>query len=116
MASKKKDFTEQEMTKYAASIGGIDTNDTADTNDTETTVYTPKASRGGRKGYYNGETKKEYRFTCRMPGEYGAFLQEWAWLNRSTITEMLQELVKKAMDEHPEVFESMDALNKKQGE
>lgn len=102
MAKKNTDFTAADKNKYSGIIGGIDT---SDTKNTETT-----------KRPYNrldprDEAPKEYRFTARMPGEYGRFLNELAYQRRSTITAELQRLVKEEMDKHPEILASLDELN-----
>lgn len=103
----KKDFTAADKAKYSA-IGAANTQDTANTSNTETTTTT--------KRQYNrldprNEAPKEYRFTARMPGEYGRFLNELAYQRRSTITAELQRLVKEEMDRHPEILASLDELN-----
>ena len=106
MATKKKDFTAADRNKYSGIIGGIDTENTSDTETTTTT--TPR--------HYNRldpreEAPKEYRFTARMPGEYGRFLNELAYQRRSTITAELQRLVAEEMERHPEILASLDELN-----
>lgn len=108
----KKDFTAADRDKYSGIIGGIDTTDTSDTTSTETTI---KTSNAGRRTYTRLDPRKappkEYRFTARMPGEYGRFLNELAYQRRSTITAELQRLVKEEMDRHPEILASLDELN-----
>ena len=108
----KRDFTVEDRNKYSGIIGGIDTIDTSDTESTETTIKTSKA---GRRTYTRLDPRKappeEYRFTARMPGEYGRFLSELAYQRRSTITAELQRLVKEEMDKHPEILASLDELN-----
>lgn len=107
MAKAKKDFTAADKSKYSGIIGGIDTTDTSDTTNTETTTNTRQYNRlDPRK-----EAPKEYRFTARMPGEYGRFLNELAYQRRSTITAELQRLVAEEMERHPEIMASLDELN-----
>jgi len=107
MAKAKKDFTAADKSKYSGIIGGIDTTDTTNTENTETTTNTRQYNRlDPRK-----EAPKEYRFTARMPGEYGRFLNELAYQRRSTITAELQRLVAEEMERHPEIMASLDELN-----
>ena len=107
MAKAKKDFTAADKSKYSGIIGGIDTTNTSDTTNTETTTNTRQYNRlDPRK-----EAPKEYRFTARMPGEYGRFLNELAYQRRSTITAELQRLVAEEMERHPEIMASLDELN-----
>lgn len=107
MAKAKKDFTAADKSKYSGIIGGIDTTNTSDTENTETTTNTRQYNRlDPRK-----EAPKEYRFTARMPGEYGRFLNELAYQRRSTITAELQRLVAEEMKRHPEILASLDELN-----
>ena len=105
----KKDFTAADKAKYNA-IGAANTADTMNTTDisnTETTTSTRHYNRlDPRK-----EAPKEYRFTARMPGEYGRFLNELAYQRRSTITAELQRLVAEEMERHPEILASLDELN-----
>jgi hypothetical protein len=106
----KKDFTQADRNKYSGIIGGIDTTDTTSTINTENTTTTTE------RRHYNrldprDEAPKEYRFTARMPGEYGRFLNELAYQRRSTITAELQRLVKEEMEKHPEILASLDELN-----
>ena len=102
----KKDFTAADKAKYSA-IGAASTEDTTNTKNTETTTNTRQYNRlDPRK-----EAPKEYRFTARMPGEYGRFLNELAYQRRSTITAELQRLVAEEMEKHPEILASLDELN-----
>lgn len=107
MAKAKKDFTAADKSKYSGIIGGIDTTNTSDTTNTETTTNTRHYTRLDPRN----EAPKEYRFTARMPGEYGRFLNELAYQRRSTITAELQRLVKEEMERHPEILASLDELN-----
>ena len=110
----KKDFTAADKAKYSA-IVAASTQDTTDTTNTETTTNTKKASNYGRRTYNRldprNEAPAEYRFTARMPGEYGRFLNELAYQRRSTITAELQRLVAEEMERHPEILASLDELN-----
>lgn len=104
--AKKKDFTAADKSKYSA-IGAASTTDTTDTKNTETTTNTRQYNRlDPRK-----EAPAEYRFTARMPGEYGRFLNELAYQRRSTITAELQRLVAEEMERRPEIMASLDELN-----
>ena len=103
--AKKKDFTAADKSKYSGIIGGIDAENTTDTTNTKTT--TRKYNRLDPRE----EAPEEYRFTARMPGEYGRFLNELAYQRRSTITAELQRLVKEEMEKHPEILASLDELN-----
>ena len=111
MTKAKTDFTAADKAKYSA-IGAASTTDTTNTEDTKTTT---KKNNGGRRTYTRldprDEAPAEYRFTARMPGEYGRFLNELAYQRRSTITAELQRLVKEEMDKHPEILASLDELN-----
>lgn len=98
MSKTKKDFTTADRSRYSGIIGGIDTENTKGTR--------PYTRLDPRK-----TPPKEYRFTARMPGEYGRFLNELAYQRRSTITAELQRLVKEEMDRHPEILASLDELN-----
>ncbi len=100
MAKAKKDFTAADKNKYSA-IGAASTTNT--TNTTNTRHYNRLDPRN--------EPPKEYRFTARMPGEYGRFLNELAYQRRSTITAELQRLVAEEMERHPEILASLDELN-----
>lgn len=96
--------------RYSA-IGAASTEDTTNTEDTKTTTK----KNAGRRTYTRLDPREEppaeYRFTARMPGEYGRFLNELAYQRRSTITAELQRLVKNEMDAHPEILASLDELN-----
>lgn len=109
----KKDFTAADKAKYSA-IAAASTESTTDTIDIETTI-SAKKGKGGRRAYTRldprDEAPAEYRFTARMPGEYGRFLNELAYQRRSTITAEIARLVKQEMDLHPEILASLDELN-----
>ena len=106
MAKANTDFTAKDKEKYSP-IGAASTQDTSGTKNTENTTNTRKYNRLDPRD----EAPKEYRFTARMPGEYGRFLNELAYQRRSTITAELQRLVKEEMDKHPEILASLDELN-----
>lgn len=107
MANKKKDFTKADRNLYEGIIGAESTTTTSDTTDTKNTDNTRHYNRlDPRK-----EAPKEYRFTARMPGEYGRFLNELAYQQRTTITAELQRLVREEMERHPEILASLDELN-----
>lgn len=106
MAKAKTDFTAKDKAKYNP-VGAASTQDTTNTKNTETTTNTRQYNRLDPRN----EAPKEYRFTARMPGEYGRFLNELAYQRRSTITAELQRLVKEEMDKHPEILASLDELN-----
>lgn len=74
---------------------------------------------GKKKRTYNrlDPTKpapKEYRFTARMPGEFGVYLNEKAYQERTTVTAIIQQLIKADMEAHPEIMEGLDELNAQQ--
>ena len=121
MATKKKDFTAADRDKYSGIIGAVDTANTKKTGNTKNTKKTTKTSTAINTTkitrQYNrldprDEPPEEYRFTVRMPGEYGRFMNELAYQRRSTITAEFQKLVAREMEEHPEILESLDELNK----
>lgn len=57
------------------------------------------------------EAPAEYRYTARMPGELGRFINELAYQRRSTITAEITRLVREEMERHPEILASLDELN-----
>ena len=71
----KKDFTAADRNKYSGIIGAVNTSNIADTTDTTDTKKTRQYNRLDPRN----EAPKEYRFTARMPGEYGRFLNELAY-------------------------------------
>ena len=105
--AKKKDFTQADRNKYSGIIGAASTENTSDTKNTGNTKTTRQYNRLDPRE----EAPEEYRFTARMPGEYGRFLNELAYQRRSTITAEVQRLVKEEMDKHPEILASLDELN-----
>ena len=102
MAKKNTDFTAADKTKYSP-IGAANTENTENTTTTTKREYHRLDPRQ--------EAPKEYRFTARMPGEYGRFLNELAYQRRSTITAELQRLVAEEMERRPEIMASLDELN-----
>lgn len=104
----KKDFTKADRNKYSGIIGAASTEDTTNTEKTENTENT---KRHYKRLDPREEAPKEYRFTARMPGDYGRFLNELAYQRRSTITAELQRLVGEEMKRHPEIMDSLDELN-----
>ena len=102
--AKKKDFTAADKSKYSGIIGAAATEDT---KNTKTTTNIRQYNRLDPRD----EAPKEYRFTARMPGEYGRFLNELAYQRRSTITAELQRLVAEEMERRPEIMASLDELN-----
>ena len=107
---KKQDFTAADKNKYAGIISSIDTVDIKDTTDTKDT-NAAKGTRPYTRLDPRNEPPAEYRFTARMPGEYGRFLNELAYQRRSTITAELQRLVREEMERRPEILASLDELN-----
>lgn len=126
MATKKKDFTAADRDKYAGIIGAVDAEKTTDTKSTTKTKKTTnaknavnttnttrtKTTRAYKRLDPREEAPEEYRFTVRMPGDYGRFMNELAYQRRSTITAEFQRLVAEEIEKHPEILESLDELNK----
>lgn len=104
MASKKQDFTAADRNRYSGAIGAIDEAQAATNKAKGTRKYTRLDPRE--------EAPEEYRFTVRMPGEYGRFMNELAYQRRSTITAEFQRLVAEEMERRPEIMDSLDELNK----
>lgn len=117
MATKKKDFTTADRDKYSV-IGAKDaknttsTKNTRNTTKTKTAINTTKITRQYNRLDPRDEPPEEYRFTVRMPGDYGRFMNELAYQRRSTITAEFQRLVAEEIEKHPEILESLDELNK----
>ena len=107
MATKKKDFTAADRNRYSGIIGAAEnTENTTNTTNTENTETRHYNRLDPRK-----EAPAEYRFTVRMPGEYGRFMNELAYQRRSTITAEFQRLVAEEMKKRPEILASLDELN-----
>lgn len=109
--AKKIDFTAADRNRYSGIIGGIDTENTSDTTNTNDTTNTENTKRKYNRLDPRNPAPEEYRFTARMPGEYGRFLNELAYQRRSTITAELKRLVGEEMQRHPEILASLDELN-----
>lgn len=74
------------------------------------------AANKGKRPYTRADPAnppEEYRFTVRMPAEYGTFMSELAYRERSTITAEFQRLVKEEIERRPDILEYIDELNKK---
>ena len=136
MATKKKDFTAADSSRYAGAIGALDTKATTKTSATKKTTNTKATktttktanttntkltkqelnAKKGKRPYTRldprEEAPEEYRFTVRMPGEYGKFMNELAYQDRSTITAEFERLVAEEMERRPDVIKSLDELNK----
>jgi len=121
MATKKKDFTAADRDRYAGAIGALDVSSTTKTTATKNTTNTKltKTTTNAKKGTRpytrldpRDEAPEEYRFTVRMPGEYGRFMNELAYQRRSTITAEFARLVAEEMERRPEIIASLDELNK----
>lgn len=52
------------------------------------------------------------RFTARFTHDEWAYLQEKHWQTRTSITDIIRDLVKKDMEDHPEIVKDIDELNK----
>jgi len=107
MARQKKDYTQADRNLYSGIIQAANEDTTSTTNTSNTEKTTRKYTRLDPRE----EAPAEYRFTARMPGEYGRFLNELAYQRRSTITAELQRLVKEEMERRPEILASLDELN-----
>lgn len=53
------------------------------------------------------------RFTARFNKEEWAYLTEYHWQKRVTITDIIRRLVQEDMKKHPEIMETVDELNAK---
>ena len=56
---------------------------------------------------------EEYHFTLKLPGEYGRYLSQKAYLERITITELLNNLVAEDMEKNPHILRDLDKEAKK---
>lgn len=131
--AKKQDFTAADSSRYAGAIGALDvsntkaTKKTTNTKNTKTTTKTATTTntkltkqeanaKKGKRPYTRldprEEAPEEYRFTVRMPGEYGRFMNELAYQDRTTITAEFERLVAEEMKRRPDVIKSLDELNK----
>ena len=109
MATKKKpDYAAADRERYTGIIGNIENiENVTNGGNTKTTTGTRPYKRLDPRE----EAPAEYRYTARMPGEYGRFLNELAYQRRSTITAEIQRLVKEEMERRPEILASLDELN-----
>jgi hypothetical protein len=57
--------------------------------------------------------KIENRFSARFNDREWEYLTEKHWQTRTTITDIIRELVQADMKKHPEILASIDELNKK---
>ena len=119
--AKKQDYTAADRGRYSGAIGALSVSDTKkvpgtkNTIDAETTKKMINAKKGTRPyTRFNPleEPPEEYRFTVRMPGEFGRFMNELAYQRRSTITAEFARLVEEEMERRPEILASLDELNK----
>jgi hypothetical protein len=98
MARKQADFTGADREAY-----------------TDATSFIGEGTGKKKRGYTRLDVRKpapkEYRFTARMPGEYGVYLNEKAYRERTTVTAIIQQLIKADMEAHPEIMEGLDELN-----
>lgn len=62
----------------------------------------------------NADTPTE-RFTARFNKEEWAYLTEYHWQKRVTITDILRRLVQEDMKKHPEILDGIDELNTRPG-
>lgn len=112
----KKDFTQIEGRTYS-NAGDFIAAASENISNTENVENTTKTKTTKRKKYERLDVTKpapeEYRFTARMPGEYGVYLNQKAWRNHSTVTKVIQELVAADMatEEGQEILKELDALN-----
>lgn len=104
----KKDFTKEE-TRYnpIAAKNTENTTNTTNTNDTKNT-----AKRKYERLDPRNEAPEEYRFTARMPGDYGRYLVEKAYQNRTSVTKTLQSLIEEDMKKHPEILKGLEGQKK----
>lgn len=103
MATKKKDFAAADRNRYTGIIQNVEN------------VENVKNDEKGTRHYKRLDPREpapaEYRYTGRMPGELGRFLNELAYQRRSTITAEITRLVREEMERHPEIMASLDELN-----
>jgi hypothetical protein len=104
MATKKKtDFAAADRGRYAGIIQNAENAENVENAKKETRHYNRLDPRK--------EAPAEYRYTARMPGELGRFINELAYQRRSTITAEITRLVREEMERHPEIMASLDELN-----
>ena len=107
MATKKKDFAAADRERYAGIIQNAE--------NVENVKNAKNVKNEGTRHYNRLDPRKEapaeYRYTARMPGECGRFINELAYQRRSTITAEITRLVREEMERHPEIMASLDELN-----
>jgi len=112
MATKKKDFAAADRERYAGEryVGMIEK-----AGNIENAKNAKNVKNEGTRHYNRLDPRKEapaeYRYTARMPGELGRFINELAYQRRSTITAEITRLVREEMERHPEIMASLDELN-----
>lgn len=134
MAKKGIDFTAADRNKYKGIIGGIDAENTENVKNTKNTenvkntkniknikstenieniedIEDDKPARTYNRLDPRKKPPKEYRFTARMPGEYGRFINELAYQRRSSVTAEICRLIEAEMKAHPEILANLDELN-----
>ena len=76
-----------------------------------------KAIRDEQRAEQTAEKKEKdtptERFTARFNKEEWAYLTEYHWQKRVTITDIIRRLVQEDMKKHPEIMETVDELNAK---
>ena len=112
MATKKKDFAAADRERYA---GIIQNAENAENVKNAENVNNEENAQKGKRKYKRLDPREpapaEYRYTGRMPGELGRFLNEMAYQHRTTITAEITRLVSEEMERHPEIMASLDELN-----
>lgn len=98
--AQKKDFTEADRDRYAGIIGAVNAEPAKETEKRHYNRLDPRQ-----------KAPKEYRFTARMPGEFGRFLNELAYRRRSTITAEIQRLVKEEMERNPDIIRDLEEMD-----
>ena len=112
MATKKKtDFAAADRNRYSGIIGGIETAENGENVKNGEIVKNATGTRPYKRLDPREAPPAEYRYTARMPGELGRFLNELAYQRRSTITAEITRLVREEMERHPEILASLDELN-----
>jgi len=107
MATKKKtDFAAADRGRYAGIIQNAE-----NVENVKNVTNGEKATRPYKRLDPREPAPAEYRYTGRMPGELGRFLNELAYQRRSTITAEITRLVREEMERHPEIMASLDELN-----
>ncbi len=107
----KKDFTTEDRSIYGDIRGNAPNK--SDNKDNE-----DKNAKKGKRPYtrrdatHVPEDAEEYRYTVRLPGEYGVFMNELAYLNRSSITKEFERLVKEEIERRPDVIKSIQKQRK----